>query len=344
MTLEELAERIGGRISGDPAIEITGVAGLREARKGDITFLLDRKNISHVMSTEAAAIIITSDITEELTHEQREKLNMLLVENPQLSFAKALEVFYPAPVPAPRISDDAIVGKDIHVGDDVAIYPLSFIGDKVRLGSRVTVSSGVYIGAGVEIDDDTYIHPNVTIRENTRIGKHVTIHAGTVIGSDGFGYVLDNGMHHKIPQVGGVVIEDNVEIGANVTIDRATVGDTVIGSGTKIDNLVQIAHNVKIGKNCIIVSQVGISGSVDIGDGAVIAGQVGIRDHLSIGKGAMIGAQSGVGSDIPDGQIYSGSPAIPHRIWLRAQSMYAKLPDYVKRIQKLERKLRKEEP
>ncbi len=169
-------------------------------------------------------------------------------------------------------------------------------------------------------------------------------HAGTVIGSDGYGYVFEQGKHYKIPQVGGVIIEDEVEIGANVCIDRATLGNTIIGAGTKIDNLVQVAHNVKIGKNCIIVAQVGISGSVEIGDGVILAGQVGIRDHIKIGSQAIVGAQSGVSSDIPDGQVFSGSPAIPHKTWLRAQSIYSKLPEYIKRLQEIERKNLKEEP
>jgi UDP-3-O-[3-hydroxymyristoyl] glucosamine N-acyltransferase len=191
----------------------------------------------------------------------------------------------------------------------------------------------------VTVGDDSFIHPNVTVRERVKIGRKVIVHSGTVIGSDGFGYVQEKGGHYKIPQVGGVIIGDDVEIGANVCIDRATSGNTIIGSGTKIDNLVQVAHNVKIGRNCIIVAQVGISGSVDIGDGVILAGQVGIKDHVKIGPGAVVAAQAGVSGDIPGGRIYSGTPAIPHGTSLRALNLYSKLPEYVKRIREIEKKL-----
>jgi len=343
MVLKELADRIGGVISGDPDIEITGISGLKDARDGHLTFLADKINIKDAVHTAASVLIVNQAMKERVSREKDSPITMLVVDHPQLAFAKALEIFHPSPYVSAGISDRAVIGNNISTGDDVSIYPLSYICDNVSLGARVTISSGVYIGEGVIIGDDSLIYPNVTIREKTRIGKNVIVHSGTVIGSDGFGYVPDKGTHHKIPQTGGVIIQDDVEIGANVTVDRATLGDTIIGQGTKIDNLVQIGHNVKIGTNCIIVSQVGISGSVEIGDGVVLAGQVGIRDHIKIGNGAIVGAQSGIGSDIPDGQIYSGSPAIPHKTWLRAQSIYAKLPEYIRRLQGIERKLEKEE-
>lgn len=343
MVLKELADRIGGVISGDSGIEITGVSGLKEAGTGDITFLSEKINIKDAVRTSASVLIINDKMKELVSRDRDTPVTMLIVDYPQLAFAKVLEIFNPSPSVSTGVSEQAVLGKNIRMGADVSICPLAIIGDDVSLGDRVTIASGAYIGDGVTIGDNSFIHPNVTIREKTRIGKNVIVHSGTVIGSDGFGYVPEKGRHHKIPQTGGVVIEDDTEIGANVTIDRATIGDTVIGRGTKIDNLVQIGHNVKIGTNCIIVSQVGISGSVEIGDGVVLAGQVGVRDHVKIGNGAIIGAQSGIGSDVPDGQIYSGSPAIPHKIWLRAQSIYAKLPEYVKRLQGIERTLEKEE-
>ncbi len=334
MKLRELADLIGGTISGNPEIEITGVSGIKEAKQGDITFLADKKNLGDMFVSHASAVIVKEEI-KELT------IGMLVADNPYFTFARALEVFYIKPRKPSGISDKAIIGKNVILGDDVSIHPIAYIGNNVILGARVTIYPGVCIREGVSIGDDSLIHPNVTIEENVQIGKKVIIHSGTVIGCDGFGYVLEKGKHYKIPQVGRVIIEDEVEIGANVTIDRATVGDTVIGSGTKIDNLVQIGHNVKIGQNCIIVSQVGISGSVEIGDGVILAGQVGVRDHVKIGSGAKVGAQSGIGNDIPERQIYSGSPAIPHKTWLRAQSVYSKLPEYVKRLQELERKVEK---
>jgi UDP-3-O-[3-hydroxymyristoyl] glucosamine N-acyltransferase len=343
MVLKELADRIGGVISGDSGIEITGVSGLKDAGTGDITFLSEKINIKDAVRTSASVLIVNDKMKDLVSRDRDAPVTMLIVDYPQLAFAKVLEIFHPSPPVFTGVSEQAVLGNNIRMGADVSICPLAVIGDDVSLGDRVTISSGAYIGNGVTIGDDSFIHPNVTIREKTRIGKNVIVHSGTVIGSDGFGYVPEKGRHHKIPQTGGVVIEDDTEIGANVTIDRATIGDTVIGRGTKIDNLVQIGHNVKIGTNCIIVSQVGISGSVEIGNGVVLAGQVGVRDHVKIGNGAIIGAQSGIGSDVPDGEIYSGSPAIPHKIWLRAQSIYAKLPEYIKRLQGIERTLEKEE-
>lgn len=332
MKLLKLADLIGGKISGDPDVEINGAAGIKEAKDGDITFLDNKKMMKNIPSSKASAVIVREEIKDL-------SMSMLVVDNPRLAFAKALKVFYAKLPESSGVSDNAIIGMNVIMGDDVSVHPLSYIGNDVILGRGVTVSPGVYIGEGVSIGDGSFMYPNVTIRENVKIGKNVIVHSGAVIGSDGFGYVPEKGMHYKIPQVGGVIIEDNVEIGANTTIDKATVGNTIIGRGTKIDNLVQIAHNVKIGNNCIIVAQVGIGGSVEIGDEVVLAGQVGVRDHINVGDGVMAGAKTGIVSDILDGQFVSGHPAIPHKIWLRAQSVYSKLPDYVKRIQKLERKI-----
>jgi UDP-3-O-[3-hydroxymyristoyl] glucosamine N-acyltransferase len=336
MKLRELADRIGGRITGKSEVEITGVSSIDDAREGDITFLLDQKNLEKIAALRASAVIVKKEIKEC-------SRSMLVSDNPQYTFARALEVFYGKPYKPSGISDKAYIGSNVTMGDDVSIHPNAYVNSNASLGSRVTLSPGVFIGDGASIGDDSFIYPNATIRENVSIGRNVIVHSGAVIGSDGYGYVLEKGKHYKIPQVGGVIIEDEVEVGANVCIDRGTLGNTVIGWGTKIDNLVQIAHNVKIGKNCIIVSQVGISGSVEVGDGVILAGQVGIRDHMKIGSKAMIGSQSGVGSHIPGGQVYSGSPAIPHSKWLRAQSIFSKLPEYAKRIQKLEKNLDKEE-
>ncbi|RJQ50280.1 MAG: UDP-3-O-(3-hydroxymyristoyl)glucosamine N-acyltransferase [Nitrospiraceae bacterium] len=335
MKLKDLAELTGGRILGNPDVEVTGAAGIEDAKEGDITFLADRKHLLSVSSSKASVIIAADEI-------KTAPATLLITANPYLTFAKALEILYARPAVSPGISDKAITGSDVSFGNDVTIYPQVYIGSRAVIGSRVTLYPGVYIGENSSIGDDSMIYPNVTIRENVRIGKKVIIHSGTVLGSDGFGYIQNKGTHYKIPQVGGVIIEDNVEIGANVTIDRATTGNTVIGAGTKIDNLAQIAHNVRIGKNCIIVAQVGIGGSTEIGDGVVLAGQVGVKDHVKIGNGAIAAAQSGVVTDIPDGQVYSGMPAIPHRAWLRAQSIFSKLPEYIKRLQEVERKIEKD--
>jgi UDP-3-O-[3-hydroxymyristoyl] glucosamine N-acyltransferase len=265
------------------------------------------------------------------------------VRNPQLAFARTLDIFYRQTFKPIGISKGTVMGENVSVGDDVSVYPMVFLGNNVSIGNRAVLFPHVYVGNNVTIGDDSIVYPQVTIREQVTIGRMVIIHSGTVIGSDGFGYVQENGKHHKIPQVGGIIIDDDVEIGANVTIDRATIGKTIIGSGTKIDNLVQIAHNVRIGKNCIIVAQVAIGGSAEISDGVILAGQSAVRDHVKIGKGVMIGGQSGVGHDIPDGQMFSGTPAIPHRTWMKAQSIYSKLPEYIRRLRDLERKIEKED-
>lgn len=335
MKLSEIADLIGGRIAGDPEVDINGVSGIKDAQTGHITFVSDKKNLQYIFNSKASAVITKEEI-------KGSPASQLIVDNPYLAFAKTLEIFYKKPFKPIGISKESVIGSNMNFGADVSIYPMVCICDNVSIGNRVSIFPHVYIGDNVFIGDDSIIHPNVTIKEEVKIGKRVIIHSGTVVGSDGFGYVQDKKRHYKIPQVGGVIIEDDVEIGANVTIDRATTGNTLIGSGTKIDNLVQIAHNVKIGKNCLIVAHVGIGGSTEIGDGAVLAGQVGVRDHVKIGNGVIIGAQSGIGHDIPDGQVYSGTPAIPHKSWLRAQSIYTKLPEYITRLQELERKVKKD--
>ncbi|MBI5049692.1 MAG: UDP-3-O-(3-hydroxymyristoyl)glucosamine N-acyltransferase [Nitrospirae bacterium] len=333
MKLRELRDIIGGQIAGNPEVDITGVSGIKDAKQGDITFLADKKNLKDAYAAKASAVIVKEAI-EGLSS------SMLIVEKPHLAFAMALGVFYKKPFKPLGISDKAVIGREVSLGSDVTVYPLAHINDRVSIGDRVTIFPGVYIGEDVSIGNDTLIYPNVTIRENVKIGKGVIVHSGTVIGADGFGYVQEKGEHIKIPQVGGVIVEDSVEIGAGVTIDRATIGNTIIGCGTKIDNLVQIAHNVTIGRNCIIIAQVAIGGSAEVGDGTMIGGQAAIRDHIKIGSRVMIGAQSGIGADIADGQVYSGSPAIPHKDWLRAQSIYAKLPEILSRLRELERKIK----
>jgi UDP-3-O-[3-hydroxymyristoyl] glucosamine N-acyltransferase len=336
MKLKDLAHLLDGRVSGDPDLDISGVAGIKEAREGDITYLASRKNLQSLLESKASAVIAQEEIGEITA-------SVLVVPNPQLAFARTLDIFFKKPFQSFGISKGAVIGEGVVFGNEVSVAPFVHIGKKVSIGDRSAVLPHVYIGDNVTIGQDVVVHPNVTIRENVTIGRNVTVHAGTVIGSDGFGYVNEEGSHFKIPQVGGVIIEDDVEIGANVTIDRATTGNTVIGSGTKIDNLVQIAHNVRIGRNCVIIAQTGIGGSAEISDGVILAGQVGVRDHVRIGKGVMAGAQSGIGQNVPDGQVVSGTPAIPHKTWLRAQSAFSRLPEYIRRLQSLERTTKKED-
>lgn len=333
MKLKELATLTGSTICGDPEVEITGVAGIKEASRGYITLLADKKSHGYIPDSDASAFIVKEEI-------KGLNKNMLISDNPRFVFARALEILHEAPYESFGVSDKAVIGENVVLGKDISIYPFAYIGSNVSLGARVTISPGVYIGDDVSIGNDSIIYPNVTIRDKVTIGEKVIIHSGTVIGSDGFGYVPCKSGHYKIPQVGGVIIEESVEIGANVTVDRATTGNTIIGSGSKIDNLTHLGHNTKIGKNCMIIAQVGISGSVEIGDGSILAGQVGIRDHITIGSNVKVGAKSGIARDIPDDQVYSGIPAIPHGTWLRAQTVFSKLPEYIKRLQKLEKKLK----
>ena len=234
----------------------------------------------------------------------------------------------------------SFVGVGCVVGTDVTVYPGAFVGDGVKLGDRVTLFPGVAVYDGAEVGSDTVLHANVSIRERCRVGSRVTIHNGTVVGSDGFGYAPDGKGHYKIPQVGIVIIEDDVEIGANTTIDRAALGATVIRRGSKIDNLVQIAHNCVVGEHSIIVSQVGVSGSTKLGDFATLGGQVGVAGHLEIGSRVMVGAKSGVHGSIPSGQVFSGIPALPHKQWLRTAMAVPKIPELRKTVLDLEKRLK----
>ncbi len=332
MKLRDIASLVNGEVVGDPDVEITGVSGIRSAQEGDITFLSAERYRKYLPGCKASCVLVKESI-EALQTAQ------LKVANPQLAFAKLLGYFYVKPQKPLGISENAIVSDKAKIGKDVSIFPFAYISDNVSVENGTIIYPHVFVGHDTTIGEDCVIYPNVTLRENVRIGNRVIVHSGSVIGSDGFGYVFEEGKHHKIPQVGGVIIEDDVEIGSNVSVDRATTGNTIIGSGTKIDNLVQIAHNVMVGKNSIIVAQVGIGGSTEIGDYVTLAGQVGIVDHATIESGTMIGAQSGVMGNIAKG-IYTGSPVMPHRDWLKTQAIITKLPELYKKIRELEGKIK----
>ena len=335
MKIKELAALLNGEIIGPPQadnIEITGVSGIKEAQEGDITFISAQRYVKDLSGCRASCVIVKEPIADI-------DITQLKVSNPCFTFAKLLEHFYVKLQKHIGISKDAIVSDKARIGKDVSILPLSYISDRVSVGDRTVIHPYVFIGDDTAVGEDCLIYPNVTLRENVKIGNRVIIHSGSVIGSDGFGYVFEKGRHYKIPQVGGVIIEDDVEIGSNVSIDRATTGNTIIGKCTKIDNLVQIAHNVKIGNNSIIIAQVGIGGSSEIGDFVTIAGQVGVSDHAKIESETMIGAQSGVMGHVTKG-VYSGTFAIPHRDWLKAQAIFTKLPELNKKIKELEEKIK----
>lgn len=331
MKLCEIVSLLGGELAGDPDIEVRGVAGVRTVREGEATFLSDRRLIEECGRSMAACVMV-KEFIPELEKPQ------IIVKNPLYAFALLLELFYVTPSHPSGISDSAFVSHEAKVGKDVLIHPFACISDGAVIGDKTIVYPGVFIGQDTTIGEECVIYPHVTIRERIRVGNRVIVHAGSVVGSDGFGYVFEGGKHYKIPQVGGVVIGDDVEIGANVTIDRATTGNTVIGSGTKIDNLVQIAHNVKIGENSVIVAQVAIGGSTEIGNYVVLGGQVGVADHARVDDGCMVGAQSGIMGHLEKG-VYSGSPVIPHREWLKASVLFARLPELHKKIKELEEKL-----
>lgn len=331
MKLKELALLVNGELKGNPDTEILGVAGIRDVKEGEITFLSDGKLLEECARSKASCVLV-KDIIPDMEKPQ------IVVKNPQYAFAQLLGHFFQRQPLAMGISSLAFVSPLAMVGKDVSIHPFAYISDNVAVGKDTIIYPGVFIGEGTVIGDGCTLYANVTIREKVTVGNRVIIHSGSVIGSDGFGYVWEGGRHYKIPQVGGVIIGDDVEIGANVTIDRATTGNTLIGMGTKIDNLVQIAHNVTIGEHCIIVAQVGIAGSSEIGNFVTLAGQAGIPDHVKIADGCIIGAQAGVMGNLPKG-IYLGSPAMPYRDFLRSAALFSKLPELNKKIKELEEKI-----
>ncbi|HID94478.1 MAG TPA: UDP-3-O-(3-hydroxymyristoyl)glucosamine N-acyltransferase [Candidatus Latescibacteria bacterium] len=341
VTLAELARIIGGCLCGEEDTLITGVAPIEEAVKGDITFITGRRYQRLLKSTKASAVILPKGM-EEIA-----PVPAITVQNPQFAFLKAFKHFYPQRCDfAAGIHPTALIGENTELGEGVSIGPNVVIGERVKVGPEVVICANVVIGDDCQIGGSTFIYPNVTIREETHIGTNVIIHPGAVIGSDGFGFVQEKGRYYKIPQIGRVVIEDDVEIGANTTIDRGTMGVTRIGRGTKIDNLVQIAHNVTVGEDTVIAGQAGISGSTHIGKGVKIGGQAGFVDHIQVGDGASIGAQAGVTKSIPPGLAVSGYPARSHILAKRIEASESRLPEILKllreqdkRIAELEKKL-----
>jgi UDP-3-O-[3-hydroxymyristoyl] glucosamine N-acyltransferase len=342
-TLKEISDWLGGSIEGDPSVRIRGAAGLAEAGPGEITFLSNPRYLPLVAETGATALLIgpsqAEAVKRDLLPKRTTTLHLMIVEHAYYAFCLLLERFHPVKRPAPGVSDRAVVGKGAEIGTGVTIFPFVTVSDGARIGDRAVLYPGVYVGEAAVIGEDTLVYPNVTIRERVRVGNRVILHSGVVLGSDGFGFATRRGKHRKIPQVGTVVVEDDVEIGANVTVDRATMGETRIRRGTKIDNLVQIAHNVTIGEDCLIVAQAGISGSSTLGNQVTLAGQVGLVGHIRVGDGVQVGARSVVTKDIGAGLVVSGFPAMPHREWLTSQAVFPRLPEMRKRIHEIEQRL-----
>ena len=332
-TAEELAKQISGEIIGDGCVKITGVAPALSAKVGDLTFAENEKFFDAARQSAASAILVDGDFSAN-------GKVLIKVRNARIAFAKVLPLFFPEQSFAPGVHPSAIVDPSAQIDATAHVGPHCVVGANVAVGPRTILQGGNHIGAGSTIGEDVCLFPNVTLYTRTQIGNRVRIHSGTVIGSDGFGYVFDAGFHRKIPQTGNVVIYDDVEIGANVTIDRGALGPTTIGKGTKIDNLVQIGHNVTIGAHCLIIAQVGISGSTQFGDYVTVAGQAGITGHLKIGNRVTIAAKSGIMYDIPDGEKWFGTPvAGPDREMKRQLIAAQRLPELLKRVAELERKL-----
>jgi UDP-3-O-[3-hydroxymyristoyl] glucosamine N-acyltransferase len=334
ISLAEIAELVQGNLRGDDHMEISGVAPFEEACGQDISLAAEAKFLNRMGESGAGALIVPMTCDSD-------QGNLVLVENPKAAFAKVMARFYPQPKPSDTISDRADIGAHVSMGSDVQIGPFVSIGEHVSMGHRVTLHPGVVLGDDVCLGDDVVIEPNVVIMDRCHIGNRVLIHAGTIIGTDGYGFAPEGEAYLKIPQTGNVVIGNDVEIGANNTIDRATFGSTRIGNGVKTDNLVHVAHNVTVGDNTLLIAQVGIAGSVTIGQHTILAGQSAVVPHVSIGDNVMVGPQSGIAKSIPDNQVVTGSPGMPHRTFLKVQRIIQSLPDLRKRILRLEKKLKK---
>lgn len=331
-TVAELAEYLGGTVQGDGTILISGLGALESAGSDALTFLANPKYAGKVAETSAGAVLMAPG-------GERYGRTAIEVANPYLCFAKLLTLFYTQPHPSLGILPGAHVSETAAIGEGSSIYPGTCIGRNTAIGARTVIYPGAVIYDNVSIGDDCIIHANAVVRERCRIGNRCILQPGAVIGSDGFGYAPDGASYYRIPQVGIVVLDDDVEVGANCCVDRAAVEVTRIGRGTKLDNLVQVAHNCQIGTDCMIVSQVGISGSTKIGNHVTLAGQVGVAGHLTIGDNVLVGAQSGVPSSLPANAAYSGSPTMPHKEWLKSAMVVPRLPEIKKTVSALEKRV-----
>lgn len=333
-TLRQLADLVGGEVRGDPELKLRGVGAIEEAQPGEITFLSNPKYARFLASTRASAVILTPDLAEGAGDRP-----LLLTAAPYLAFARIQSSFAERPYVPGGVSPEAWVSPSARLGREVTIHPLAYVGDRAEVGDRTTLHPGVVLGEEARVGSDCVLHPNVTLYPRSILGDRVILHAGVVVGADGFGYAPAPEGLAKIPQTGIVVIEDDVEIGANTTVDRAALGRTVVGRGTKIDNGVQVGHNVRIGEHCILVAHVAIAGSTRLGRGVQLGGQVGLAGHLELGDGVRVAAQSGVGTDLPAGATVGGSPAFEHTRWLRASVAAQRLPELRHAVRDLERRL-----
>ncbi|HZJ00896.1 MAG TPA: UDP-3-O-(3-hydroxymyristoyl)glucosamine N-acyltransferase, partial [Gemmatimonadaceae bacterium] len=331
LTARAIADLVGGELRGDGSTEVDSVAPLGRAAENQLSFLADGRYAPAFAESLAGIVLITPDLAETPGAAPAR----VVVDKPQEAMLQLLPRLYPVAAHSPSIDPTARIGRGAAIGAGVTLEPYTVIGDGATIGDGVWIGSGCAVGKGVKIGKGSRLFPGVTIYSGSEIGERSVFHSGVRIGSDGFGYVFASGAHQKIPHVGRCIIENDVEVGANTTIDRGSIDDTVIGAGTKIDNLVQIGHNVKIGKLCLIMSQVGVAGSTTIGDGCVLAGQAGLGGHIVIGAGARIGGQSGVFGNVPPGETWSGYPARPHRESLRATGALFKLAEMINDLEKI---------
>jgi UDP-3-O-[3-hydroxymyristoyl] glucosamine N-acyltransferase len=329
MKLRDVAEKLACELEGDGTMEITGVAGMEDAKAGDLTFLANRKYKSELEATHASAILVAPDAGPV-------RIAALRSKNPYLDFARAIELFHPAPAFPPGIHPTAVIAESAKIGPEAHIGPYCYIAEDVEIGGNSILHSFVSIYQGARIGDDFFAHSHACVRENCRIGNRVLLQNGVVVGSDGFGFARESGgTWHKMRQAGITIIGDDVEIQAHSAIDRATVGETRIGRGTKIDNLVQVGHACKVGEDTILCGQVGLAGTTEVGNHCILAGQVGTAGHLTIGDGATLTAQSGVPTDVPAGAIYSGYPAMENLSWRKSVAVFNRLPELQKELRDL---------
>ena len=332
MKLEKVAELVGGKLKGDGSLEISGLRGIEQAGEGHVTFLSKKKFLDVLNRSQTSAVLVKEEVDTSVCQ--------IIVASPELAFARLLREFHPETRPKPGVHDRAVIGKNVKLGEQVTLSAGVYIGDDVEIADHAHLYPGVVVGDGCRIGSHSTLYPNVTLYRDTELGCRVILHAGVVIGADGFGYTLDGkGAHYKISQIGRVVIEDDVEIGANSCIDRAAMGATVIKQGTKIDNLVQVAHNCTVGEHSILVAQVGLAGSCTLGHHVVLAGQVGVADHVTLGDQVTLTAQSGTFRDIESNNVYGGHPAIPLGEWKKYVTALPKLPDLARKVRDLEARL-----
>jgi len=336
MKLQELAQKLGCRVEGNPETEIRGVAGIERAEEGDVTFLANRRYLGMLKTTRASAVLVEDGVG--ITRESRfGELAALRTKNPYLAFAQAIGIFFAAPVYKPGVHATAVIAGSAKIGEGAHIGPYCFVDEGAEIGKYAVLHSFVTIYSGAKIGDDFFAHAHAVVRERCVLGDRVILQNGAVIGGDGFGFAKRaDGTWMKMLQSGPAVLEDDVEVQANACVDRATVGETRIGRGTKIDDLVLVGHASQVGAHTMLCGQVGLAGSTKIGDGCILAGQVGTAGHLMVGDGAVITAQSGVPNDVPAREMYSGYPAVENREWLKMMAALKGLPELVKRVKELE--------